>query len=146
MKFESLAQNTCPECNAPLIDEFSCWDTLGLLLSWESDDTELQKVHFLTVATYNIQHPSLFQEEAIKELRKLHRKYIDNEITINEIRIIVGKLAKGDKRVLKSITERVIIPQKWKMTIADVYIPDMKEEAPDRVRRWAKSIHHDLIY
>lgn len=142
MKSESLTQNICKECNAHLIDELSCWDMLGLLLSWESDDTELQKVHFLTVATYNIQHPSLFQEEAIKELRKLHRKYIDNEININEIRMIVEKLAKGEKRVFKPITERVIIPQKWKMTIADVYIPHMKEGAADRVRKWAKSIHN----
>lgn len=140
---EITEQKICTECNAPFIDGLSCWETLGLLISWEYDDPALLKEHFLTVASYNIQHSSKFVDEVIDELCSLHYKYIHNEVSTNEIRETVGKLAEGEKRVLKPESARVIIPKKWKMTIADVYIPNKREHAAERVRAWAKSIHQN---
>jgi hypothetical protein len=106
---------------------------LGMLLAWEYDDPELRAEHFLTVASYNLQHPAQFTEATLAGLRAAYIDYA-------EIRRRVGKAAAGVTRVLKPEHERQPVLRQWAMTIADVYLPDQPEGAAERVRAWAAVI------
>jgi hypothetical protein len=59
---------TCPQCGAPTVEGLDCWGQLCAILSWEWQDPELLAVHFLTIASYNLQHPVQFEEKAIDGL------------------------------------------------------------------------------
>ena len=48
----------CLECGTRRVDGLTCWEQLGAILAWEWQDPELQAVHFLTVASYTLQHPA----------------------------------------------------------------------------------------
>lgn len=54
--------STCPECGARRVEGMTCWEQLGMIIAWEADDPELLAEHFLTVATYNLQHPAQFTD------------------------------------------------------------------------------------
>ncbi len=124
----------CLECGAPTINGMSCWEQLGLLIAWEHQDSELQAEHFLIVASYNLQHPAQFTDEALMALRAAFIERLDSGLSIAEIRRRVGKAAEGKRRVLRDEAERRPILRAWSMTIADVYIPDQPQGAAQRVR------------
>ncbi len=134
----------CPECGAPALDGLTCWDQLGLLLSWEYDDPELQAEHFLTVASYNLQHPAQFTDIVLAELRTLFIAHLDTALPVTEIRRRVGRTVAQSPRVLKHASERQAVLRAWRITIADVYLPDTPQGAAARVRTWAKSIRDEL--
>jgi len=134
----------CAECGAPPIDTLTCWEQLGLLIAWEYDDLDLQAEHFLTVASYNLQHPAPFTDDAIASLRTVFITYLNNGLTIADIRGRLGSTFAGTKRVLKDESTRRPTRRSWSMTIKDVYIPDMPTGAAARVRAWATSIGNEL--
>lgn len=134
----------CPECGAPLADGMNCWEMLGGIIAWEAHDPELAAEHFLTVASYNLQHPAQFTEQTLTGLRAMFIAYLDQGLGITEIRRRVGKAAAGATRVLKPEAERRPVLREWPMTIADVYLPDHPEHAAARVRAWAAAIRQGL--
>lgn len=135
---------TCPECGAPLVEGFTCWEQFGQLLAWEARDPDLLAEHFLTVASYNLQHPAQFTDEALTGLRAVFIDYLDKGTSIKEIRRRVGQVADGPTRVRKREAERQPVLRRWPMTIADVYLPEQPEGAAARVRAWASSIRLEL--
>jgi hypothetical protein len=134
----------CPECGAPVVQTMNCWDQLGLVLAWEAEDAELQAEHFLTVASYNLQHPAQFTDEAIAGLQAAFIEYLDNGIGIAAIRRRVGRVAAGKQRILRPESERRPSRRDWSMTIADVATPDRPAGAAARVRAWAASIRREI--
>jgi hypothetical protein len=134
----------CPECGAPRVNGLTCWEMLGALLAWEYDDPELMAEHFLTVASYNLQHPAQFTEATLAGLQKVFVERVDRGLGIAEIRRRVGKAAAGATRVLKPEAERQPVLRQWAMTIADVYLPDHPAGAAERVRAWAAVIRRGL--
>jgi hypothetical protein len=120
----------------------SCWDQLGLLLAWEYEDPELQAEHFLTVASYNLQHPAQFTDAAIAGLRAVFIEYLDQGLSVAEVRRRVGRPAAGQARVRRAPADRRPTLRPWSMTIGDVYLPDQPSGAAVRVRAWAASIRH----
>ncbi len=134
----------CPECGAPSVNGMSCWEQLGGIIAWEWQDPELLAEHFLTVASYNLQHPAQFTEVALAGLRTAYIDYLDQGIKIAEVRRRIGNVAAGATRVLKREEERQPVLRRWVMTIADVYFPDQPEGAAARVRSWAASIRQEL--
>jgi hypothetical protein len=135
---------TCPECGAPAIDGMGCWEQLGGVLAWEAQDAELLAEHFLTVASYNLQHPAQFTDEALAGLRAGLIDYLDRGVSTKELRRRASRAFEGSRRVLRAEAERHPVLRRWPMTVADVYIPDQLEGAAERVRRWAKSIREKL--
>ncbi|HWI64336.1 MAG TPA: DUF5946 family protein [Symbiobacteriaceae bacterium] len=135
---------TCPECGAPLVDGLTCWEQLGAVLAWEGDDPELAAQHFLTVASYNLQHPAQFTDEAIAGLRIAFIEHLDHGLPVSEIRKRNAKTYAGTKRVMRAESERRPVLRTWKLTIADVYIPDHPEGAAKRGRDWAAAIRSEL--
>src|SRR5437867_2460061 len=122
----------------------TCWEMLGALIAWEYDDPELQAEHFLTVASYNLQHPAQFTETALAGLQTVFIERVDHGLGIAEIRRRVGKAAAGATRVFRPETERQPVLCQWSMTIADVYLPDQPEGAAERVRAWAAVIRRAI--
>lgn len=131
---------SCPECGAPRVDGLDCWGQLGAIIAWEWQDPELLAQHFLTVASYNLQHPAQFTEGALAGLRQQFIEHLDNGVPVTEIRHRVSNMAEGSVKVRKPETERRPVLRQWSMTIADVYIPDRPAGAADRVKAWAASI------
>ena len=62
------SSDACPECGAPGVEGFTYWEQLGLLIAWEHGDDELRREHFLTVTSYNLEHPAQFTDEAIADV------------------------------------------------------------------------------
>ena len=131
---------TCPECGAPPVDGMNCWGQLGGIIAWESGNPELFGVHFFTVASYNLQHPAMFQDDVLEGLRALFIEAVDQDLPGPELRRRMAGKVEGSKRVLKREHERRPVLRHWPMTIADVYLPGQPEGAPQRVRAWAKAI------
>ena len=134
----------CPECGAPRVAGLGCWEQLGVLLAWEQDDPALQREHFLTVASYNLQHPARFTDDAIAGLRQALVDYLDRGVSIAEIRRRASAATDGRTRVHRE--EPPLRPElrEWSMTIADVYLPDQPAGAAERVRAWARAISREL--
>lgn len=122
----------------------SCWEQFGALLAWEADDPELLAEHFLTVATFNLQHPAQFTDEALTALRDTFIDHLDRGLPVPEIRSHMSKEFEGSRRVQLDEAKRQPNPRIWSMTITDVYIPEKPEGAAERVRVWAKSIRDEL--
>lgn len=140
----SRVTETCPECGASLVNGMTCWEQLGGIIAWEWQDPELLAEHFLTVASYNLQHPAQFTDEVIAGLRAVFVDRLDRGVSIEKIRRRVSYLAEGKTRVLKADVERRPVLRRWSMTIADVYLPDQPQGAAGRVRVWAAAIRQDL--
>ncbi len=134
----------CPECGAPRIDGMNCWEQLGAILALEWQDPELQAEHFMTVASYNLQHPAQFTEQAITGLAQQFREYLNKGLPVTEIRRRVAQSAEGKTKVLKPETERRPVLKLWSMTIADVYLPNQPQGAAARVKAWAATIRKEL--
>jgi len=135
---------TCPECGAPRVDGLTCWEQLGAVIAWELDDPELQAEHFLTVATYNLQHPAQFTEAALAGLRAAFIEHLDHGVPVEAIRRRAARTFEGRARVLKDPGERRPALRRWSVTIADVYRPDQPQGAAERVRAWAAAVRREL--
>lgn len=122
----------------------TCWEQLGGVLAWEADDPELLAEHFLTVATYNLQHPAQFTVDALRGLREAFVDRLDRGVPVAEIRRRMARASAGATRVLRPEAERRPVPREWRMTIADVYLPDQPSGAAERVRRWAAAVRAEL--
>ena len=142
--YVTTRSGACQECGAPTVGELSCWEQLGALLAWESDDAELQAEHFLTVAAYNLQHPAQFTDEALTGLRAALVDRLDQGVAVQELRGRAARRFGGEKRVLKPASERHPILRRWSMTIAAVYTPEHPAGAANRVRAWAAATRREL--
>lgn len=135
-------QVRCAECGAPQ-SPLTCRARLELLLAWEVDDDALRGLHFLTVASYNLQHPAPFTDEARTGLEQAFRGYLDGRLTIADIRRQAAGVD-GAVRVRRRSDE--VRPQwrRWPMTIDAVAVPGQPAHAPARVRAWAEAIRDTL--
>lgn len=145
MDASTIHQNTtCSECGAPLVNGLSCWEQLGAILAWEWQDPALLAVHFLTVASYNLQHPAQFTDDALAGLRVAFIEHLDQGVAVAELRRRVSSVTEGKTRVLKPEADRQPVLRQWPMTVADVYLPDQPQGAADRVRAWAAAIRQGI--
>lgn len=135
--------SSCPECGASKVLGMSCYEQLGAILAWEWSDPALSAVHFLTLASYNLQHPAQFTEEALDGLRAAFIDYLDHDVPANILRKRVAR-SLGGKKVLKDKAAQKEVPRSWRITIADVYVPDRPEDAARRVRQWARYIRSEI--
>jgi hypothetical protein len=115
-----------------------------LLLAREQEDPELLAAHYLTVACYNLQHPARFTEDALVSLERGLIDHLDHGIPVPVLRRRAAAAFDGRTRVLVKPPERRPLRRHWKMTIADVWLPEFPEGAAERVRVWAASIRSSL--
>lgn len=124
--------------------EMTCWEQLVEILAWEWHDPELYAEHFLTVASYNLQHPAQFADEALEKLREVFIDHLDNGTPASLLRRRMARTAAGKRKVLKNPPARQLILRHWSLTISDVYLPNRPEGAAERVRAWASSLRSEL--
>ena len=136
--------DTCPECGAPRVDGLACFEMFGQLLAWEVDDAELRAEHFLTVASYNLQHPAQFTDDAIAGLRQSYVDYLDGGISLAEIRRRASAAFDGAKRVRREKASIRPVLRTWPMTVADVHHGADPHGAAGRVRAWARVIREEI--
>lgn len=136
----------CIECGATENDGLSCWEQFGYLLSWEQRNPKLYELHFWTVSSYMLQHPSNFTKEGYDLTRSLfcdaydyhwETPYIlkkNREATTNKTFKITNPVPVAEReRVLKT----------WGMTVSDVYAAGEKN-AVDHVLKWRTSIRNEF--
>ncbi|HEX5499021.1 MAG TPA: DUF5946 family protein, partial [Thermomicrobiales bacterium] len=109
-----------PECGAAPVDGAGCREMLGLVCAWEVDDPELAAAHFLTVASYNLQHPAAITDEATSGLRAMLIDAIDCGVPAAELRRRAGRMFAGARRVRRVPVDRDPVLRCWEMTIADI--------------------------
>ena len=144
VEVQNAENDACPECGGPPVNGLSCWEQLGAILAWEWQDPALLAQHFLTVASYNLQHPAQFTDTASTGLRELFIAYLDQGMAVAEVRRRVAQRTAGSVKVLKPEAERRPVLHHWSMTIADVYTPGQPEGAAERVKAWAATIRTEL--
>lgn len=136
--------SACPECGAATVDGVACRAQFETVLAWEQYDAELVEEHFLTVASYNLQHPSMFTPEARSGLRESFLLHLDGKLSVPQIRERMRAVFDGPRRVLVREGERTIVARAWQKTVADVYGDGRPEGAAARVRAWAAALYEDL--
>ena len=134
----------CPECGGLRVDGMTCQEQLAVILGWESQDPELLNLHFYTVASFNLQHPGQFTDEALTELRRTFVAAFDGTTPLKKLRRRMGATFEGSRRVLKEQDARHPVPKEWKVTISDVVGAARPEGAAYRVRRWASAVRSEL--
>jgi hypothetical protein len=131
----SFGHIECPECGASQVP-LTCQERLELLLAWEVDDDALRSEHFLTVASFNLQHPAAFTAEALTGLKDAFDGYLNGRLTIADIR----RRASRATRILRPADEVRPRRRNWPMTIDAVALPEQPANAAARVLAWAESI------
>lgn len=121
-----------------------CWGQLSAVLAWEWQDPELFALHFVTVASYNLQHPAQFTTEALAGLKLAYLDHLDRGTPVSEIRTRAAAAASGSQRVRRPPEDQEPVLRLFDRTIADVYQPEHPQGAADRVRAWATAIHRKL--
>lgn len=141
-----LPPDACPECGAPPIDGMGCFEQMGAVCAWEWNDPELAALHFVTVASYNLQHPAQFTDEVLRNLAIAYREALDEGLSNREVlrRTRERWDYQGSKRILRPEGDRRPVFRRWPLTLANVYLPDRPEGASDRVRAWAAAIRREL--
>ena len=139
-----LKIETCPQCGAPTVEGLDCWDQLCAILSWEWQDPELLAVHFLTVASYNLQHPAQFEEKAIDGLKASFTAHLQGRISVAEIRRATNAKYSGKARVLRDPALCRPVLRQWSMTVANVYLSGKPDGATHRVKQWAATIANEI--
>ena len=134
----------CSECGALSHDGLTCRERFHALLTMEVQDPELASLHFLTVACYNLQHPSQFTPEALEGLRISLKGLLGGTMTIDEIRRRTSSEYDGPKKVLQPAWRQQVILNIWKMTTADVYRPFQPRGTAERVKQWAESVRREI--
>lgn len=112
---------------------------LGELTAWEWNDPALQKLHFVIVATFNLQHPARFEAEAISALRDVYIQHLDAGLPVSQIRRTHRRTQRGARRVLKAAGASDPVLRSWPATIVDVYDAG-PFGAADRVVAWSNAI------
>ena len=111
---------------------------LAEVIGWEWGYPELGAKHFLTVASYNLQHPDQFTDDAIEQLRAAFIQHLEEDVPVDHIRRMQARRYNGTKRVSKPVSDHHLL-RSWPMTIADVY-REGRTGSADRVVVWTKTI------
>lgn len=130
---------TCPECGATSLDGLDCQGMFGVLLAWEWQDPELLSVHFLTVSSYQLQHPASLTDDAVGGLQTACARFLDGEVTTEQIRVHTARAYDGAARVRRRASDIQPRLRTWSMTVADVYAGG-QDGAAARVRAWAQVV------
>ena len=144
----------CNDCGAELAEGKSCEDYFHELLAVESQvpggPGELP--HFFAVASYNLQHPSVFIPDVLAGLRRTLADILAGRATVDDARRRARHGAEGATPVLRraetvlSAQDEALLatwPRQWPMTVRDVCgVPP--EQYVERVRLWAMSVSNAL--
>lgn len=137
---------TCDECGASTRDGLTCREQFDELLALEFSDPLAGRVHFQTVATYQLQHPVAFPltREGRGQLVDALRDVVVGGLAVTEVRDRMGHAFEGASRVVDREPAGPDLPSpEWSMTVADIGPPDPSTHA-GRVTEWGSAVLSDL--
>lgn len=143
----SASSLRCPECDAELSGGQTCLDYFHLMLAWEWDHN-LYDLHHLMVASYHLQHPSLYSPEALSSLTVMLVEFFEQGVTFQAMRKRIGKSVDSGIRTYRiagtpDAHGSYPSPVVWEMQAGDVI-----EAGVDRyyasIRQWTESILRSL--
>ena len=133
----------CKQCGAAYDHGADCESCFHALLAFENErPAAFGAVHHLTVATYYLQHPAGYTNEALAHWREIVGKAL-NGVPIRELRELSGRRFGGAKRVREpgSIAP-AWWPTAWPIAIQDVFVPGMAADVDTyvhRAREWGRA-------
>jgi hypothetical protein len=142
----TVAGTSCPDCGLVLPEGRGCRDLFYEMLAIEAQipggPTALG--HFFAVASFNLQHPSLFVPAAIPELHRALRDALEGRADVAELRRRAGRAYDGFTRVVRRADDPGPVqppawPVAWPITVGDVCRVD-PAHYDARAREWAESI------
>ncbi len=135
---------TCEECGAPDRDGLGCREQWGELLALEFTDPRAGQVHFHTVTTYELQHPSAFPltDDTRAWMEQTLADVVEGRATVAEVRTRTRRAYDGPRRVLADHAPAPAL-RRWTRTVADVGAPDPLHHV-DRVLAWSRAVLADL--
>ena len=103
-----------------------------------------QFAHFFAVASYNLQHPSMFQPAAVAGLRRSLRDALEGRADVAELRRRARQAFDGPVRVIRRPDDTepprpLGWPTEWPMTVSDV-CGVRPEEYEAQVTAWARAV------
>lgn len=118
------------------------------MLFWENEDPANGAVHHLMVASYHIQHPSLYSPEGLDYAKQLLESFLVEGKTPAEIRKRSRSEVDSGQRTwkIKGTPDRHGVhpyPVTWTMTAVDVAAGGIENYCTN-VDRWARSIYDTL--
>ena len=131
----------CPECGAE-----NCQARFDEFLVLEFTDADYGAVHYLTVATYMLQHSSKLTKEGWLHMRWLLKEFLVENKSPAFIRKQNKDLVDSGKRKFKIASKDgrpVISKTTWTKTILDVQV-DNAQVYCDDVTVWARSALKDV--
>jgi hypothetical protein len=135
---------TCDECGGHPRDGSTCRQQWDALLALEFSDHRAAAVHFLTVACYQLQHPTSFAltDGGRWSLQKAVRDVVVHGRPVASVRDAMQQAYDGSRRV-RGMAATPTPTVRWSTTVADVGPPD-PERHVGRVQAWAESVVADL--
>ena len=144
----------CAQCGAPLAEGSTCIEYLHELLALEArvGGGPGELTHFLAVAAYNLQHPSMFTPAVLAGLRTTFGDVLAGRATIADARQRARAGAEGAVRVIRrpdtpippdEVTVLRAWPTRWSVTVRDVCRVSPRDYA-GAVRRWATAVGVEL--
>jgi predicted N-acetyltransferase YhbS len=145
----SSTPRTCQECGAALESGRSCSDYFDelLALEWQVAGGPGEKAHFLAIASYQLQHPSLLAGGHVIALRRTLGDVIAGRATVADAVARARASTEGSTRVRRRTGEPVERPSgwpaQWPMTVRDVCRLPVSRYL-QQVHAWATSVDSSL--
>jgi len=139
----------CQECGALLDEGRRCSDYFSdlLALEWEVPGGPGGRAHFLAVAAYNLQHPSLLTREILTQLAATLSDVLAERATVADALARARATTDGPTRVRRRPGdpdhELAAWPTRWEVTVRDVCgVPP--SSYLQQVHAWATSVDASL--
>nr|WP_145159338.1 DUF5946 family protein [Paenibacillus terrae] len=111
--------NTCVLCNADLPQGITCESIFNEFLALEFNDPSYGRVHFLTVASYMVQHQG-YSDEMYAWIQSALQKHLEEGYATELIRQDMAKGPGSTKGIRRPLDAQPLPKIYWTMTIADV--------------------------
>ncbi len=118
-----MADNYCPQCGALIRNGVTCEEAFHQMLALEFEDESFNDIHFLTVATYMIQHGQ-YSPAALVWIEERLREYLHDGVSTSRIRRQAVQHMDGKQRNWKVLRQPDEPPQDfipWSITIQEVF-------------------------
>jgi hypothetical protein len=126
-------------------------EVLGYVVGARPGESPGERVHFLAVASFNLQHPAAFAPAFRDGLRASLTQVLAGQKSLGALRHETRVAGNGSTRVLAQRVGNVADapaplagwPMRWSVTVADI-VPVAPEDYIAAVERWARSVAAEL--
>ena len=136
--------NTCAKCSAELTQGNTCELIFNEFMGLEFTDPGYGRVHFLTVASYMVQHEG-YSDEMYEWVQSALHKYLEEGANTELIRQDAAR-GPGRTKNIRRLADAPPLPKVvWSMTIADVAANMHDAESYCKlIERWGRTTLEEM--